>query len=83
MDVLANIGMGEVPQVLIEKATELGCEYDDRGRLLFSNAFVEDILAGAARNITFHGRDPKHDIEITGKRVYFGTGGAAVRTLGF
>lgn len=83
LDVLANIGMGEVPQVLIDKATELGCEYDDRGRLLFTHTFVEDILAGAARNIIFHGRDPKHDIEITGRRVYFGTGGAAVRTLDF
>lgn len=81
LDVLANIGMGEVPQVVIDKATELGCTYDDRGRLLYSHAFVEDILAGAARDIVLHGRDPKHDIEITGKRVYFGTGGAAVRTL--
>ena len=26
LDVLANIGMGEVPDVLVEKATELGCE---------------------------------------------------------
>ncbi len=83
LDVLANIGMGEVPDILVEKATEQGCTYDDRGRLLFSHAFVEDILAGAARGITFHGRDPKHDIEITGRRVYFGTGGAAVRTLDF
>ncbi|MEM7428742.1 MAG: trimethylamine methyltransferase family protein [Pseudomonadota bacterium] len=83
LDVLANIGMGEVPQVVIDKATELGCTYDDRGRLLYSHAFVEDILAGAARDIVLHGRDPKHDIEITGRRVYFGTGGAAVRTLEF
>ena len=83
LDVLANIGMGEVPDVLVEKATALGVEYDDRGRLLFSHAFVEDILAGAARDIVFHGRDPKHDIEITGRKVYFGTGGAAVRTLDF
>ncbi len=83
LDVLANIGIGEVPRVVIDKATELGCTYDDRGRLLYSHAFVEDILAGAARDITFHGRDPKHDIEITGKRVYYGTGGAAVRTLDY
>ncbi len=83
LDVLANIGMGEVPDVLRDKAIENGCTFDERGRLLFPHAFVEDIIAGAARDITLHGRDPKHDVEITGRRVYFGTGGAAVRTLEF
>ena len=48
MDVLANIGMGEVPDVLIEKATELGCTYDDRGRLLFSQSFATSLAMPTA-----------------------------------
>ncbi|MEM1131242.1 MAG: trimethylamine methyltransferase family protein, partial [Pseudomonadota bacterium] len=43
--------------------------------------FVEDIIAGACKRFTFHGRDPRHTIEVGGDRVYFGTGGAAVQTL--
>lgn len=42
---------------------------------------VEDIIDGAAKGFVFHGRDPKHDFEIGGDRVYYGTGGATVQTL--
>ena len=51
------------------------------GRLCFPRSMIEDFIDGAATSFVFHGRDPKHDIEIGGDRVYFGTGGAAVQTL--
>nr|CAA6801340.1 MAG: Trimethylamine methyltransferase family protein [uncultured Thiotrichaceae bacterium] len=38
-------------------------------------------MPGACRNFVFYGCDPKHDFELGGDKVYFGTGGAAVRTL--
>lgn len=79
--ILAEIGMAEAPPVLRERALEKGASINGLGRLSFSRAFVEDIVAGAAKGFVFHGRDPKHDIEIGGERVYFGTGGAAVQTL--
>jgi len=77
--ILEDIGMGECPPQLVEAATAKGAIYKD-GRLYYPRPFVEDIIAGAAKGFTFYGRDPKHDFEVGGERVYYGTGGAAVLT---
>jgi len=79
--ILAEIGMGDVPPALMQQALEKGASQNAAGRLCYSAAMVEDVIAGACRGFVLHGRDPKHDIEIGGERVYFGTGGAAVQTL--
>lgn len=79
--VLEEIGMSEVPQVVQEKALSQGATLNGLGRLCFSRAMVEDIIDGAAKGFVYHGRDPKHDFEVGGEKVYFGTGGAAVQTL--
>ena len=79
--VLAEIGMGEVPAVVQDKALTAGASVNDLGRLCFPRPLVEAIVAGAAKRFTYHGRHPKHDVEVGGDRVYFGTGGAAVQTL--
>lgn len=78
---LAELGMGQAPPRLVEAATARGAEVNALGRLAFPTAMVEDIVAGACKSFVFHGRDPRHDFEIGGDRVYFGTGGAAVQTL--
>ena len=39
------------------------------------------MLAVAARGITLHGRDPRHDLLLEGTRVHFGTAGAAVHVV--
>jgi len=79
--ILSEIGMGESPPALIEKAIEKGAYQNKTGRLCFPEAMVEETIAGACRNFVFYGRDSKHDFEIGGNKVYFGTGGAAVQTL--
>lgn len=81
LDVLERIGMGMVPKILADQAIARGCHLNDRGRLSFPRAYVEDVIAGAGRNFTLHGRNPQHDIEITDQKVHYGTGGAAVRAL--
>lgn len=78
---LDELGMGEVPDILRDKAVERGAHLSASGRLCFSPAFVEDIIAGAAKTFTLYGRDAEHDIEVGGQKSYFGTGGAAVQTL--
>ncbi|MEL6217908.1 MAG: trimethylamine methyltransferase family protein [Pseudomonadota bacterium] len=78
---LAEIGMGDAPPALQEAAIARGAEVNTLGRLAYPASMVEDIVAGAAKGFMFYGRDPGHDIEIGGDRVYFGTGGAAVQTL--
>ena len=61
--ILDEVGMSEAPPMLLEKAQERGASINALGRLSFSRAFVEDIIAGAAKGFVFYGRDPKHDFE--------------------
>jgi trimethylamine--corrinoid protein Co-methyltransferase len=78
---LAELGMGDVPQVLREQALGQGAHINELGRLCYPQAMVEDIIAGACKSFTLHGRDDRYSFEVGGDRVYFGTGGAAVQTL--
>ncbi len=81
LKLLAELGMGQAPPKLVDAATARGAEVNALGRLAFPRDMVEDVIAGAAKGFVLCGRDPHHDIEIGGERVYFGTGGAAVQTL--
>ena len=38
-------------------------------------------MANAARDVVLHGQDPRHDMDLSGNRVYFGTAGAAVHVV--
>ncbi len=81
LTILAELGMGGAPPLLVETAFARGAEVTAAGRLAFPRALVEDLVAGAAKRFVLPGRDPRHDIEVGDDRVWFGTGGAAVRTL--
>lgn len=78
---LEEIGLCEAPQSGIDVMTRAGAILGDDGRLRYPRALVEDMLAKAARGITLHGRDPKHDLHLVGKNVHFGTAGAAVHMV--
>jgi len=78
---LAELGMGDAPQALVDQALKCGATINNLGRLCFSRDMVEDIIDGACKSFVFHGRDEKYSFEVGGDRVYFGTGGAAVQTL--
>ncbi|MGC6529550.1 MAG: trimethylamine methyltransferase family protein [Candidatus Puniceispirillaceae bacterium] len=78
---LEEIGMGEVPAELQDMALAKGAYLNAHGRLCYSRAMIEDVIAKAPNQFMLYGRDPKHDIEIGGDKVYYGTGGAAVQTL--
>lgn len=79
--VLEEIGMSQVPDALMARALKVGCNTSDDGRLLFPSSLVDDMVAGAGRHFVLHGQRPEHDFEVGNRRVHFGTGGAAVRTL--
>jgi trimethylamine---corrinoid protein Co-methyltransferase len=78
---LAELGMGDAPPQLAERAVSCGATINDLGRVCYSQDMVEDIIDKSCKTFTFHGRDEKHTIEVGGDRVYYGTGGAAVQTL--
>ena len=78
LDVLEHIGIADAIPSCLDLLLPKGCRLSDEGRLLFPRSLIEDTLAMAGRNFTLYGQDPKHDMEPWGKRVYFGTAGAAV-----
>ncbi len=78
---LAELGMGEAPQALVDQALKCGATINELGRLCYSRDMIEDIIDGACKSFVFHGRDEQYTFEVGGERVYFGTGGAAVHTL--
>lgn len=81
LKILSDIGLGEAPNALVDQAVTKGAFVNKRGRLCYPASTVEDTINTACREFVFYGRDPKYDIEIGGRNVYFGTGGAAVQTL--
>ncbi|GFE64255.1 trimethylamine methyltransferase family protein [Litoreibacter roseus] len=78
---LETIGLADAPESGVETMTAAGAALGADGRLRFPRALVEDMLAVAAREVTLCGRDPRHDLELTDTRVYFGTAGAAVHMV--
>ena len=78
---LEEIGLADAPATGVEYLTNAGCILGDDGRIRFPRALVEDTIAKANRSITLHGRDPKHDLELSGTRVHYGTAGAAVHMV--
>ena len=81
LKLLANVGLGAVTDEIREIATAGGAHLNAHGRLCFPPALVEDLLAGAAREVTYHARDPARTVRSGGRRVYFATSGEAVRVV--
>src|SRR5262247_3472200 len=81
LDVLEQVGFADAIPSGIEAMTRVGAKLGSNGRLTFPRALVEDTIAMAARKFPLCGQDPKHDMEPWGKKVYFGTAGAAVHIV--
>ena len=79
LQILDEIGLSLAPESGIEAMTAYGATYSAAdGRVRFPAAVVEKALGDAARDITLCGRDPAHDLLLSGTRVHYGTAGAAV-----
>ena len=78
---LEEIGLSDAPPSGIEILTGAGAILGDDGRIRFPRALVEDMLVLANRSVTLCGRDPRHDLDLSGTRVHYGTAGAAVHMV--
>lgn len=74
---LETIGLSQAIPSCVDAVTAAGGSYKD-GRLLFPRTLVEDTIANCAQEVILYGQDPRHDMQVGGDRVYFGTAGAAV-----
>ena len=81
LEALEVIGLADAPPSGVEILTGAGAILGDDGRIRFPRALVEDMLTVAARNITLHARNPKHDMYLSCSNVHFGTAGAAVHIV--
>jgi trimethylamine--corrinoid protein Co-methyltransferase len=81
LTLLETVGFGNSIPSCIEICTRAGAIYGDDGRLRFPRALVEQTIRNAARGFTLHGQDPKHDLLVQGRRVHYGTAGAAVHLV--
>lgn len=81
LDLLENVGFSRSIPSCIELITAAGGRLTPDGRLLFPRELIEATMATCARDITLHGQSPQHDMELSGRKVYFGTAGAAVHVV--
>lgn len=83
LQVLEEIGLADAPPSGVDAMVEVGAIYGEDKRLRFPPRLVEDMLTKAATEITLHGRNAKHDIHLSGNKVHYGTGGAAVHIVDY
>ena len=81
LDALFEIGIGLAPKSGINHLTKAGAVLGDDGRLRFSKSLVEDMIALSSEDLTLFGREEKFDMHLSGKKVFFGTAGAAVHMV--
>ncbi len=76
--ILEEIGFNQATPHCIKTCAAYGAEMGEDGRLRMSREVVKKAIESSNRNLVLHGQDPKHDLHVTGSRVYFATAGAAV-----
>lgn len=81
LDALEQIGLADAPPSGFAYLTGAGAIQGDDGRIRFPRALIEDTIARANRSVTLMGRDPQHDMHLSGSRVHYGTAGAAVHMV--
>jgi trimethylamine--corrinoid protein Co-methyltransferase len=81
LTVLETVGLADAIPSCVEVLTAKGCFFNAKKRLCIPRGLVEETLAICARRFTLFGRDPKHDMQPWGNKVYFGTAGAAVHIV--
>lgn len=81
LTVLETVGFANAIPTCLDALTRAGATHGEDGRIRFPRRLVLDTIAGAARDFTLHGQDPRHDMLVQGKRVHYGTAGAAVHLV--
>ena len=81
LDTLENIGLSDAPPSGIKYMTGAGAMLGSDGRLRFPRALIEDTISAANRSITLSSRDGKNDLDLSGRKVHYGTAGAAVHVV--
>jgi len=84
LQILETIGMGfeegldETAKMLAKNGAEV--DFTTR-RIKFPRNLIANEVAKAPSQVILHGRDSRHDLDLTEDKVHMGTGGAAIKIL--
>ncbi len=78
--ILANTGVEVSHQDALHLFQEAGAAVDGT-RVRLPQSMIEDAVDRAPSSVLLAGRDPDHDLHLEEKKVYIGTGGAALQVL--
>ncbi|MDD5016220.1 MAG: trimethylamine methyltransferase family protein, partial [Atribacterota bacterium] len=82
LKILQKTGIKSENQEILNHFSKIGAEVDfTEGIIKFPPALVEDAISKAASKVLLCGREEKNDLVLEGKKVYCGTGGAALYVL--
>jgi trimethylamine--corrinoid protein Co-methyltransferase len=81
LTLLEELGMGDPIPEFIEAVTSAGGFLDENDRLRYPRHVVEQAIETAAKSWVWHGIDEDRSIELSDRKVHFGTAGAAVLML--
>ena len=84
LGLIEEIGMGTPVPEFIDVVTKAGGYLDDDGRLHYPRDLVKRIVEDvASKSWVWHGFDEDKSIELSDRKVHFGTAGAAVLILDY
>ena len=81
LDLLAETGMSEAPQFVVDQVVNAGGSLTNDDRLLFPHQLVNQALSEFPKHFTLHGRNNADDVKMGGAQVHLGTGGAAPQVI--
>jgi len=83
LELLENIGIGDPIPEILRYALPGGCILGEDNRLRFPRTLVEDLIDISAKEYICYAPDPRHDLEVSGEKVYFCTSGESVSILDY
>lgn len=81
LEVLETIGLANPTESVVKYCVKEGAILGDDGRLRFPRSTIEAAMEKASREVRLCARNPDQDVVLSGTKVYFGTGGAAVHIV--
>ena len=80
LDILSDIGISHASNKTHDIAVHNGVK-SKNGRLYFPKSLIEDAISALSRPTVLNGQKSENDLQITGREIYFGTGGATPTIL--
>jgi trimethylamine--corrinoid protein Co-methyltransferase len=81
LDVLTRVGIQVGSEPFLAILSQAGCAVKDNGRVTMPSNVIEEALEKVPNRVLLYGRDEDSTLDLGERRVYLGTGGAAIHIL--